>query len=199
MGCINSFSWIKPLPLAFDDSLTYYEQICNLAYNLDSLKSWVTEQINALETPGREYTDVKINTLRQEIEAEFQQMENYFNKQIQSINNNFVALQNSTNSAISNIEDSVQAVYTEMDFRFTQFESYIKEYINSQLIEVKVINYFTGESVTIQQMFDYLALFHVNDGIIYDSIPQRNKTVDEIIALDSTVSELILHANSLIV
>ena len=64
---------------------------------------------------------------------------------------------------------------------------------------IKVINYFTGEKVSIQQMFDYLAALHATSGIDIDTLVARAKTVNEIIAYSATVTDLVTNGNTIIV
>ena len=59
-----------------------------------------------------------------------------------------------------------------------------------------VLNPFTGTTVTIQQMIDYLAAFHIVDGIDYDTMNTRALTYNAFNALSMTYTDLVLHGNT---
>lgn len=197
--CIGRFNWIRPLPLAFDDSLSYYEQICNIAYNMDALKTWVEQEIAGIEEPGKAYTDTKIAELKEYTDNQFILVNNSINNAILDYNTKITNLTKTVADNKTELHAEILALANDTELKFQQFENYIKDYINSQLIEVRVINYFTGEKVTIQDMFDYLASLHVEDGITYTNLAAKGKTTAEIAALGQTVTNLILHGNTLIV
>lgn len=197
--CIGRFNWIRPLPLAFDDSFSYYEQICNIAYNMDALKSWVEQEIAGIEEPGRAYTDAKIAELKEYTNNQFILVNNSINNAILDYNTKITNLSKTVADNKTELHAEIVALANDTDLKFQQFENYIKDYINSQFIEVRVINYFTGQKVTIQDMFDYLASLHVEDGITYTNLAAKGKTTAEIAALGQTVTNLILHGNTLIV
>lgn len=60
-----------------------------------------------------------------------------------------------------------------------------------------VLNPFTGTTVTIQQMIDYLSSLHINDGIDYDTMNTRALTYNDFNALSIDYTNLTLHGNTL--
>ena len=77
-----------------------------------------------------------------------------------------------------------------------QNNEYLLEQIDINLSNIKVINFFTGEKVTIQAMFDYLAGFHATGSIDYNTMAQRAKTYNELAAFNKTYTELVNSADS---
>ena len=70
------------------------------------------------------------------------------------------------------------------------------EYIFSEiedniLANITVINYFTGEHTTVQNMFDYLASLHLQNAITYNGLRDKNLTYTELIAKRITYTELV--------
>lgn len=61
----------------------------------------------------------------------------------------------------------------------------------------RVINPFTGQSVSIQEMVDYLSAFHISDGIDYDTMNTRALTYTQFNGLNVTYTDLLLHGNTL--
>ena len=67
--------------------------------------------------------------------------------------------------------------------------------MQTYLSQIKVINFFTGEMISIQDMFDYLAGLHTTDSIDYDTMAARAKTYTELAAFNKTYTELTMSAN----
>lgn len=62
-----------------------------------------------------------------------------------------------------------------------------------------VLNPFTGDYVTIQEMVDYLAAFHIVDGIDYVTMNTRALTYTQFNNLNVDYTNLLLHGNTLYV
>ena len=75
----------------------------------------------------------------------------------------------------------------------------IYEHMTEELAKIKVINYFTGDLISVQDMFNYLASLHATDGITYDQINMRNKTYAALAALNLSYTDIVMHGNTLIV
>lgn len=97
------------------------------------------------------------------------------------------------------IDAQIAAVNLRTDAAIEANNEYILENMETFLGEIKVLNYFTGEYVSIQDMFDYLASLHVTDSIDYSTMAARNKTYTELAALNITYTDLALHGNTLFV
>lgn len=63
---------------------------------------------------------------------------------------------------------------------------------------VKVINYITGETMTVQQMFDYLCTFHLTNPITYTQLALKSITYNALAALNLTYTDIIVNGNILI-
>ena len=98
------------------------------------------------------------------------------------------------------IDTKVQASDNLTDIKIAHNNAYIFDVITHELVpQLTVRNYFSGELVSIQDMFNTLAQLHVTDGIDYDTLTSRNKTYAEVAALNITYEDLLMHGNSLIV
>lgn len=98
------------------------------------------------------------------------------------------------------IDTKVQASDNLTDIKIARNNAYIFDVITHELVpQLTVRNYFSGELVSIQDMFNTLAQLHVTDGIDYQTLAARNKTYAEVAALNITYEDLLLHGNSLIV
>ena len=63
---------------------------------------------------------------------------------------------------------------------------------------ITVINYFTGERMTVQVMFDYLSSLHVENAITYNGLRDKNLTYTELIAKNISYTELIKNGGTLL-
>lgn len=182
--------------------------------NLD----WVIKTINDM--------DVKIKDLETSV---FEMAKKYIDEQILQyaedvtrLRNDFESFKNGIDADISNFESVINAQITVMNGRIDAFGRSIDEkidivnartdlaiqqnnnYIFSQIGEylqdnVKILNGFTGEYVSIQEMIDYLGGFHTAGAIIVSDLISRQKTVNQLITLDLNVTDIIINGNTLIV
>lgn len=97
------------------------------------------------------------------------------------------------------IDAQIRAVNLRTDAAIEANNQYLLDNMETYLSDIKVLNYFTGEYVSIQDMFDYLAMLHVSDSIDYATMAVRNKTYTEFINMNMTYTNLALHGNTLFV
>ena len=77
-------------------------------------------------------------------------------------------------------------------------EYIFREIEDNLLANISVINYFTGERMTIQKMFDYLASLHVENAITYNGLRDKNLTYAELIAKSISYTELVKNGGALL-
>ena len=77
-------------------------------------------------------------------------------------------------------------------------EYIFREIEDNLLANISVINYFTGERMTIQKMFDYLASLHLENAITYNGLRDKNLTYTELIAKSITYTELVKNGGTLL-
>jgi len=154
-----------------------------------------------------EYVDTQV----QEIIDEFNALKDDFNtlsgdfdglsQQFIDLAGDFDALVTDTENKINDlkgyIDGQIVGVNTRTDAAIAANNDYILGQLSQFLSEIKVLNYFTGEYVSIQDMFDYLAGLHVTDGIDYDTMAQRALTYNQFAALNITYTDLAIHGDSL--
>lgn len=181
---------------------------------LKNLDESILEKANA-------YTDEQIAARLSGIESEFNafkaEVENLiaglddkyeaFSSSIRADYDLFKTLVNAqltfTNNHISELEAQMAnfliAANAYTDVKVIQNNEEIITYLEQFLGQIKVINLFTGEKVTIQEMFNYLANLHTDDAITYEELEMRDRTVSEIIALDATYTDLVVRGNTIII
>lgn len=85
------------------------------------------------------------------------------------------------------------------DMQIERNNEYIfREIEDNILANITVINYFTGEHVSVQDMFDYLASLHLQNAITYDGLREKNLTYTELVAKSITYTELVKNGGTLL-
>lgn len=85
------------------------------------------------------------------------------------------------------------------DLQIEQNNEYIFREIEDNILgNITVINYFTGERTTVQNMFNYLASLHLQNAITYNGLRDKNLTYAELIAKSITYTELVKNGATLL-
>lgn len=180
--------------------------------NLD----WLLNEVSTIET--------KLDTLHDELKAELTaELKAYVDEELISVLNQFNALKNLVYSLESDFDD-LKAEFIRYEGEINTKVDNLKTYIDNQIIgvnnrtdlliasnndfifanlaqelrNIKVINYFTGTEVSIQDMFNTLAQLHLTDGIAYNQITARGYTYGSISALNLTYGDIVMHGNTLL-
>lgn len=176
----------------YDSDLAFL--ICRykeLIAKVDGIQSDILEQAKA-------YTDDQIDLATAEINSLIEQLNSEYNAFITNVNNQLNTFDTELDRIETKLEQEIIGVNARTDFIISQNNEYLREYINSQLIDVKVVNYFTGKTVTIQEMFDYLAQFHLTNAITYEVLAARRNSYTDLQELNITYTELAINGASLI-
>ena len=172
----------------------------------DELKAELTAELTVYVNNRLAVTEAKFALLKADvehelgvIEANFDLLRGQFNDLDRAMNDYIDYI----NGRIQDIQDEISADIAGVNARTDALIASNNEYLLSQmeqyLSRIKVINYFTGELVTIQDMFNYLAGLHLTDAIDYDTMAVRAKTYTELAALNITYTNLAMHGNTLYV
>lgn len=174
-------------------------RMVELEADLERIKQ---EAIDAATENAKEYIDSLLGGFL----AEFEQLKRDFaalNTNVESLNNNFTAFVTYVNNEIAQIKDTVDANYLavneSVNQKITDAKDEIFNNLATELSNVKVINFFTGESISVQDMFNYLSMLHVSDSIDYDTMALRAKTYTQLVALNINYTNLAMHGNTLYV
>lgn len=161
------------------------EQLQPYQRQIDELKSDVNRFKLDVETAISDFT-ASITERQAEFEALVNAQVLLFNSRLDALHDELI--------------NSIAAVNARTDLAIAQNNEYIFDVLAPYIFsQVKVLNFFTGERVSVQAMFDYLANLHVDDGINYTTLATRAKTYTEFAALDITYTNLVLHGNTLVV
>ena len=173
-------------------------KVYQLEERLDGIVEEAVKQANA-------YTDEQLANYQAQVDAlraELLQI-------VHDVETDFTNLQTSVNISLHQMDLKIQAlenemaadiatVYERMDVAIQQNNDYILSEVGKFLSQIKVLNYFTGKYVTIQEMFDYLAALHATDGITVNDLATRQKTVNTLIGLNMTMTQLAMNGKNII-
>lgn len=183
-------------------------EIQNLDWTLDEVKEFgqrldtVTEGILA---EANKYTDEQLANYQTQIEA----IRTEFNLIVDGLEDDFDNLKVQINQSLLQMElklidlqqqlaADINAVNARTDLAIEQNNEYLLSHMAEELSKIKVLNYFTGEYISIQDMFDYLARLHATDGITVSDLVSRQKDVNTLIALNMTMTQLAMNGANII-
>lgn len=183
-------------------------EIQNLDWTLDEVKEFgkrldtVTEGILA---EANKYTDEQLANYQTQIEA----IRTEFNQIVDGLEDDFDNLKVQINQSLLQMElklidlqqqlaADINAVNARTDLAIEQNNEYLLSHMAEELSKIKVLNYFTGEYISIQDMFDYLARLHATDGITVSDLVSRQKDVNTLIALNMTMTQLAMNGANII-
>lgn len=172
----------------------------------EAMDGLLQEAIDQATSNAEAYIDSKLGDLY----TAFNNLQNSFNTLRNDVTADMTALNNTVNAFTTNysaqlsalrqyIDDSLSAQALQTQLLISQNNAYLLSEMETYLAQIKVINYFTGEKVTIQDMFNYLAELHLNDSIDYDTMALRAKTYTQLAALNINYTNLAMHGNTLYV
>ena len=196
------------MPFTFDEfphTRNYDSDLRELIAEVRELIKAVNDISEEILKEAKEYTDEQLTGYQEQVEAIKRELES----EMSSLNQAFELLKASVNVSIGIINDNIDSLHDEMvadiaavnartDLAIEQNNEYILSEVGRFLSQIKVLNYFTGEYITIQEMFDYLAHLHATDGITVAELASREKTVNELIALNMTMTQLAMNGKNII-
>lgn len=191
------------LPTVFDDSLSYLEMVSKLYKKLEE----VIAEVNAIDQEAIQQAlddmRAEIAKFEAQIQKQYNALDEKYQKLYEELNNSIIDLADTTAASLEELDKKIynlgESLKDIMDLKIEENNEYIFESIASEIIGIKVLNYFTGEKVTVQEMFDYLAQLHAANGIAVTELITRQKTVDELIALKFTYTQLAQNGKNIIV
>ena len=172
----------------------------------DELKKELTAELTVYVNNRLAVTEAKFEVLKADVEHELGVIEANFDLlrgQFRDLDQAMTDYIDYINGRIADIQAEITADIAGVNARTDALIASNNEYLLSQmetyLSRIKVINYFTGEQVSIQDMFNYLAGLHLTDAIDYDTMALRAKTYTEFVNMNMTYTNLAMHGNTLYV
>ena len=181
---------------------------------LDARVNEIAEEIaEQVEEDVKQYIDEQLALVIQEfndMKSDYDQFKLDVEGEVDGLEQDFINLTGEIDTFMYQVNLKIQGVKDYVDAQIVATNArtdaaiiannkMILDQLSQYLSNITVINFFTGEAISIQDMFDYLAMLHVNDSIDYATLASRNKTYANIAALNITYTDVVLHGNTLIV
>lgn len=177
------------------------EHELNLQWVIDEIKSTLekiqllSQKVDSQTGEAQKYTDQKISELRTEIGATLTNFNNTLQQQYStfanSVNTSLSQMDQEIASFDQKIDSKIAATNARTDLLLKQTTENILQQLSTGLLDIRVVNSFNGELVTIQSMFDTLADFHLSNSITFDNLAEKDITYDHYAGLNITFIELV--------
>ena len=184
--------------------------------NLDWVIAKITEFDKKLDdyedtvlAKAKEYTDSAIQESYSSLVTEFNEFKNEVTTLISDLDSRYDEFVDTVNNRMTITDANVAAISRKVDLVLDEANAYTNQAIinnNDYIIDqttkaletVTVLNYFTGARISIQDMFDYLAQFHLQNAISVNTLVARAKTVNELITYNMTMTQLATNGATII-
>ena len=195
----------KILPLVYDDSISYYEELCRLVKKVNELVDALNNVSIDILQEANSYTDAQIANARSEFDAkvrEIEELERRLAEQYYAFTNVVNAriqfMSNEVNRIDNKIDDEITGANEYTDQAIKNNNEYLIDQLSQSVRNFTVINFFTGEKITVQDMFDTLAQLHIQTAMTYDIYANKNISYSALSLLNIDYTELVMKGNELI-
>ena len=173
--------------------------LLNKMKELDNRLDGIVEETLALT---KAYVDNRLETYQSQINSikqEIAELSQRTDKLSAHVANEVLRLESKILDAERKAESLFIIANDRTDLQIQRNNEYIfREIEDNLLANISVINYFTGERMTVQDMFNYLASLHLQNAITYNGLRDKNLTYAELIAKSITYTELVKNGGSLL-
>ena len=174
------------------------ETVSNLEKRVDTLKNEFLDQAN-------KYTDEKfaefkndLAELEQELNIVVEELQEQYSEFTRVINARIQFIQNDINTLNQKIDAEIIGANEYTNQAIIQNNNYLIDKLSETLRSLLVINFFNGEKITIQEMFDTLAKLHIQNPLTYTEYAGKNITNENLSLLNITYTDLVLKGKELI-
>lgn len=174
---------------------TNYHEL-NLDYILKQLKE-LEKSISDFLEDAEKYTDEVADNLKQIISDLNIKIDNNYSTTIKYIDEQDNILKTGIDdlkTELSRLLDNVNSLYIEAnkytDEAILNNNEYIIKEVSKGLEFIKVLNYFTGQYESVQDMFNFLAYLHTQDAISYEELVTLSVSYDEMAAKNFDYTDL---------
>ena len=156
-----------------------------------AVDTWSTEVLDA----AKKYTD-------ENVAAEAERANQAILELKQSTETAIRDFQNVVNGTLENFQQQLTQFDGELDSnlaaargytnaQIAQNNEFLMEEISKGLIDLKVLNLFTGKYVTVQEMFDYLSAFHLTGAISIAQVANAQRTVTTVVGYNASCTDIV--------
>ena len=195
MGFWNEYPYTDFHELNLDWLL---KEVSTIEQRIDALHDQLKQE---LTTELKAYVDSEIASLSNA----FDELSNKFDlldDHVDELDAAFASFTTYVNNEIAGfkryIDDQITSTNLRTDLMIASNNQFLIETMAEQLRNMTVLDFFNGQYVTVQEMFNELAKLHLNDAIAYNVITARGYTYGSIEALNLTYGDIVNHGNTLL-
>lgn len=157
----------------------------------EAVDKWSTEVLDA----AKAYADALVSAeaeranqanleLKQSVETAIRDFQNV-------VNGTLTGFQEQLKHQDAEIDANLVAARGYTNAQIAQNNVFLMEEISKGLIDLKVLNLFTGKYVTVQEMFDYLSAFHLTGAISIAQVANAQRTVNTVVGYKATCTDIV--------
>ena len=184
-------SKLKELDQRVDDILVDVIQQAT-AGAIAASKEYIDEQMNDIIS---QFNDVK--SVVSSLSADVRAISNQVIDLAGDIDDLEQDMLNRFNLVYNYIDGQIVSSNTRTDAAIAANNNTLLSIMETYLSNIKVLNYFTGEYISIQDMFDYLCMFHLQNAIDYNTMNTRALTYTQFNALNISYTDLAMNGRTL--
>lgn len=181
----------KILPTVYTDALSYQDAMGQIIAKTNELVEQVNNFSDQVLAASKAYTDGEIEKSIRQYELALEQLSNDYNQFVDNVTGTLQGFQNQIDENFQRQDNEIAGGRAYTDTKIAQNNDWLLEQISQQVISVMVLNPFTGERESIQDMIDYLSSLHMTEAIKVDGVVTANKTVNKVISYNTTCTQLV--------
>lgn len=197
--------FLPVLPLVYDDALSYIEQLGRITKKINDVIDAMNDLSIDVLGQANAYTDAKVAGFQIQVE----QIIAEFNRVVAEIETDNSQFKQEVQDKIDELENEVDyfnqalvatanAINQRTDIAIAQNNTALLAEMRTYLANILVINFITGEEMTIQEMFDFLCKYHLDDALTYTELGNKNCAYNTLINYLMTYQQLITNGGSII-
>ena len=168
-----------------------------LAAALAATKEYVDEEVSDLRTDFNNLSN-EVANLRLYFDQKIVELQSQYDTFVRAVDNSIDRLVHRIESYEEYMREAIVGLNASMDVKIANNNVYILDKVAEGIVNVKVVNYFTGELVTVQDMFNTLAELHLDNPITYTEVASAAITYADLRDLNMTYTELAIKGKSFI-
>lgn len=201
----NRGNFVPILPFEYGDSLSYLEEVGHLVAKVNEVVNAINNISVEILNEAKAYTDEEnqkqiaiIDKAVSDVANLAADLNRQFDNFTRVVNDNLVIMTNRINGFSDDLTAGLNESHQFALTAIAQNNEYLMDELSKGLLNVKVVNYFTGELVTIQDMFDYMAQFHLGNAITADELRDAEITAIAFTNLHMTAADFVRNGKSII-
>lgn len=187
----------KILPTVYTDALSYQDAMGQIIAKTNELVEQVNNFSDQVLDASKAYTDGEIEKSIQQYNQALEQLTSDYSQFVDNVTGTLQGFQNQMDENFQRQDNEIAGGRAYTDTKIAQNNDWLLEQISQQVISVTVLNPFTGERESVQEMIDYLSSLHMTEAIKVNGIVTANRTVDKVISYNTTCTQLINNGNNI--